>query len=210
MKETIAKWDVAGSGPLRELHISPTGNTPAYRVLGEEHAREVLRHVKSPLRKTILDFGCGDGRVTIPLAKRFKHVVAVDGSSTMLKAMPVVENITQVLYTGDGIDIGYSKVDVVYSTSVFIHNTYQDGCKILMDLSAVTVQGGLLLMHIPLYDEARAPENWTDVGVWTLNMLCNAADQAGLRLESWLTNQGAFSFNQVGPNHGALQVLRKI
>ena len=46
---------------------------------------EITRHVDPTFAPSrTLDFGCGVGRVAIPLARRFEHVVGLDVSPGML------------------------------------------------------------------------------------------------------------------------------
>jgi hypothetical protein len=55
----------------------------------------------------------------------------------------------------------------------------------------------------------RDPTSWTDVGVWSVEQLYAAAEAAGLRVETFTENGGAFSFDSIGPAHDALQILRR-
>jgi 2-polyprenyl-3-methyl-5-hydroxy-6-metoxy-1,4-benzoquinol methylase len=57
---------------------------------GEAHVAEVLSIIRSRLHPTFaparaLDFGCGVGRVLIPLAARCREVTGVDVSPAMLE-----------------------------------------------------------------------------------------------------------------------------
>ena len=55
---------------------------------GEEYVQETLavcqRHFAAPARAKALDFGCGVGRLTIPLARYFESVTGIDVSQAML------------------------------------------------------------------------------------------------------------------------------
>jgi len=55
---------------------------------GEEYVQETLavcqRHFAAPARAKALDFGCGVGRLTIPLASHFESVTGIDISQAML------------------------------------------------------------------------------------------------------------------------------
>jgi len=50
------------------------------------------------------------------------------------------------------------------------------------------------VLDLPLYEEVREPVDWTDVGVWTFQMLQDVADTAELRIDSAVVNPGAFSW----------------
>jgi 2-polyprenyl-3-methyl-5-hydroxy-6-metoxy-1,4-benzoquinol methylase len=58
---------------------------------GEDHIEEVLSKLKNYFPsadinsfKQVLDFGCGTGRLLIPLAHRFQNVTGIDISPGML------------------------------------------------------------------------------------------------------------------------------
>jgi len=57
---------------------------------GQEHVNHMLETIRNKIDekfilKKVLDFGCGVGRVAIPLAESSQHVTAVDVSTSMLK-----------------------------------------------------------------------------------------------------------------------------
>src|SRR5947209_17814502 len=55
---------------------------------GESYIGSLMQHLEVLYpglpRRTAVDFGCGVGRLSIPLAKRFQNVIGVDISSGML------------------------------------------------------------------------------------------------------------------------------
>jgi trans-aconitate 2-methyltransferase len=88
----------------------------------QEWAREVLDRL--PLRgdETVLDAGCGTGRVTAMLLERLPrgHVVAVDGSESMVeKARQNLDERATVVH-GDLLDLRLDEpVDACFSNAVF-------------------------------------------------------------------------------------------
>ena len=52
---------------------------------GEQYVKEVMTKINVTSNDTVLDVGCGPGRLTIPLAKIAKSVTAVDLSKGMLE-----------------------------------------------------------------------------------------------------------------------------
>lgn len=75
---------------------------------------------------TIVEIGCGVGRITRPLADRGEQVVAVDVSEQMLEAAkqlnPGLDNVEWVLGDGESLaPIGTSSADVCHSFVVFQH-----------------------------------------------------------------------------------------
>lgn len=73
--------------------------------------------------ETVLDAGCGSGRVTQTLIERLPdgHVIGVDGSAGMIDAASrrLGESAELILADLAELDLGERKVDVVLSTAVF-------------------------------------------------------------------------------------------
>jgi trans-aconitate 2-methyltransferase len=73
--------------------------------------------------ETVLDAGCGSGRVTQALVKRVPrgHVIGIDGSARMIEAARQRLGGSAELIIGDlaELDLGERRVDAVFSTAVF-------------------------------------------------------------------------------------------
>jgi SAM-dependent methyltransferase len=80
---THGLWDYLHDPAIARDYDAQLADTPLLR-----HDREfVFRHVSEPGR--FIDLGCGTGRLSIPLAERGHHVVAVDLSAEMLRVAGV-------------------------------------------------------------------------------------------------------------------------
>jgi trans-aconitate 2-methyltransferase len=111
----------------------------------EEWARSVLDRLSLQGDETVLDAGCGSGRVTGLLIERLPRgrVVAVDGSSSM------VERVRETLRPGDealvadltGLELG-EQVDAVFSSAVF--HWVLDHDLLFRRLAAVLRPGGAI------------------------------------------------------------------
>ncbi|HEX4483385.1 MAG TPA: methyltransferase domain-containing protein [Solirubrobacteraceae bacterium] len=89
----------------------------------ERIGREVLERLQLDGDETVLDAGCGSGRVTQALLERLPrgHVIGVDGSAEMLAAARArlgerVELIDQDL---EQLELGARRVDAILSTATF-------------------------------------------------------------------------------------------
>jgi trans-aconitate 2-methyltransferase len=89
----------------------------------EQMGREVLDRLQLRGDETVLDAGCGSGRVTAALLERLPHgrVIGVDGSPSMIEAArerlgPEVELRVQDLLE---LELGGEQVDAVFSTATF-------------------------------------------------------------------------------------------
>jgi trans-aconitate 2-methyltransferase len=89
----------------------------------EQMVREVLDRLQLRGDETVLDAGCGSGRVTAALLERLPdgRVIGVDGSPSMIEAArerlgPEVELRVQDLLE---LELGGERVDAVFSTATF-------------------------------------------------------------------------------------------
>jgi trans-aconitate 2-methyltransferase len=89
----------------------------------EQMGREVLDRLQLRGDETVLDAGCGSGRVTAALLERLPdgRVIGVDGSPSMIEAArerlgPEVELRVQDLLE---LELGGERVDAVFSTATF-------------------------------------------------------------------------------------------
>lgn len=65
----------------------------------DDYPQELVNKIKIKNRDTILDIGCGNGVITIPLAKKAKSVTALDSSAKMLDILQkkaLSENISNI------------------------------------------------------------------------------------------------------------------
>lgn len=207
-EDTIKKWDEAAHSSQARGHIHPSGNIDdeAYELSGFQAARKVLRVLPPPSFLTILDFGCGDGRVLRHLAGRYHGALGFDTSPGMVTACQ--RNVPVATVSNSLTALTGEDVDAIFSFAVFIHHTHDSGKTMLKQLAHL-FPNAVLALQIPLYETAREPMNWTDVGVWTLPMLESAAEGAGLVVERAFVSPGHFSYDRIGHSHNELQVLRR-
>lgn len=103
-------------------------------------------------RGSALEIGCGVGRLTLPVARRFEHVFALDISPTMLRRLGEycesnsVTNVTPILSTGSwATDI---RADLVYSRLVFQHIESLDEIgRYVTGAAACLEEGGLAYLQ---------------------------------------------------------------
>jgi SAM-dependent methyltransferase len=123
-----------------------------------------------PATKTMLELGCGMGRMTHPFAGRFRHVVAVDVSPEMLRKgqelLRGVPNITWLL--GNGHDLAMVRnagVDFVFSYIVLQHVPSRElVLSYVREMVRVLVPGGLFLFQFNSHRGATM--NWKGRAVW--------------------------------------------
>ena len=64
--------------------IAPTFNKSAKR---DDYHKLIVKQLNLTPKTTVLDLGCGDGSITIPIAKQAKQVTGIDSSKEMLKIL---------------------------------------------------------------------------------------------------------------------------
>jgi len=123
-----------------------------------------------PKEKTMLEIGCGVGRMTRSFAQRFGNIVALDVSAEMLRQGRALNeqmgNIVWVL--GSGTDLSMFKndtFDFVFSYLVFHHLPTKDlTLNYIREMLRVLKDGGVFLFQ---FNSRRQPTmNWKGRLVW--------------------------------------------
>jgi 2-polyprenyl-3-methyl-5-hydroxy-6-metoxy-1,4-benzoquinol methylase len=104
---------------------------------------------------TALDFGCGVGRVLVPMASRYGATVGVDVAQTMLdEARRHLAGRPADLRAYDGVDVdgclGDLRFDVLHTTRTVQHIPPADGMRILDNLLQRLRAGGVALVQAPM------------------------------------------------------------
>jgi len=122
---------------------------------------EIRRHIPdfSPPFDSVVDFGCGAGRLLIPMAREARRAYGVDVSETM-RNLAVAnaksfgsENVSCVATCEELLTQGV-KADWVSSFIVFQHIEPRRGYFILNDLLQCVKPGGYASLHVPLFKTA--------------------------------------------------------
>jgi len=165
-KNTDKDWEYYGAvapyfGVLSDERFSPANLSEAaledFFASGVEHIDEVFDVIEkniepgfTPARS--LDFGCGVGRIVLPLARRSGHVVGVDVSPGMLEEARLNSKkygISNVEFVES--DETLSKVsgtfDFVHSYIVMQHISTRRGVRFLARLLELLNPGGLGALH---------------------------------------------------------------
>ncbi|WP_137680779.1 class I SAM-dependent methyltransferase [Aurantiacibacter suaedae] len=109
---------------------------------------ELERHFGALPRERALDFGCGVGRLTIPLSEQFGSVVGLDVSEAMLDEARRNSDGRQIDYllSDDALSRVEGSFDFVNSCIVFQHIPVARGMVILSQLlDRIRVGGGCLI-----------------------------------------------------------------
>ncbi len=112
-----------------------------------------------------LDFGCGIGRLSRALAKKFEKVIAVDLSSSMLnearRANHHVESIDFLHNTSEDLTIIPSNsIDFLYSNIVLQHMPRNRQIIFIREFCRVLHPGGILVFQTPSRSNLKTWTGW--------------------------------------------------
>ena len=132
-------FGVLTDGKFRMVNLTDANRAEFFRS-GSEYIDGVLRTVRSHIDpafriRRALDFGCGVGRLVIPLSKVAEHVTGLDVSDSMLaEARRNCEahgaRGVQFLKSDDGLSALEGKFDFIHSSLVFQHIPVRRGERI--------------------------------------------------------------------------------
>lgn len=143
------------------------GDVDAFFALGEERAAILIDPVLERLRQpstssAALDVGCGLGRFSRALARRFREVVGVDVSTEMVakaRELNPTEQFPNLRFElGDGLRLPApsASADFVWSYEVFQHMpTLEVTRSNLAEVRRVLSPDGVALIHVRTEDEGR-------------------------------------------------------
>lgn len=176
--DVIAAWNEADPAAI---HPTRGVSEEAYRASGEAQA-ELLATVL-PKGCRVVDFGCGDGRVAIPLRELGYDVTGADGSEAMLRRLTERDSDIPTVRS-DGIDLAEQlgkKTDAVISLAVLIHHDYEACEQIVAGLRAAVRVNGLLILDWPTSDEPHEGGGWIGVTTWSLEQQDAICKRVGLK-----------------------------
>lgn len=178
INDIIGAWDAADPAAI---HPTRGVSEDAYRASGEAQA-ELLATVL-PKGCRVVDFGCGDGRVAIPLRALGYEVTGADGSEAMLDRLGKAEPDMPTVQT-DGTDLADNlgkKTDAVVSLAVLIHHDYAACEQIIAGLRAAVRANGLLVLDWPVSEEPSESGDWIGVTTWDREAQDAVCKRVGLK-----------------------------
>lgn len=185
LDQVRADWTRLGAAdPLWAVLVSPEHrhgrwDTEHFLATGRDEVAAVFARLAAlgaaPATRDALDFGCGAGRLTAALRRRFDHVVGIDISPTMLaRAAELVPPDGVELVLNDRPDLGRwpaGSFDLAYSSLVLQHLPPALALGYVGELLRVLRPGGVLVAQVATTPDASvrgriakvAPRTWLRV-----------------------------------------------
>lgn len=183
----IEAWERSAQQGEGDIHpLDPEGQE--YWDSGRAQAAQVADYAKDGA--TVIDYGCGNGRLTIPLVQAGYKTIAVDASQTMLNHLDKrcaqfgvdPSAITKINSGGADLatQLGKKKADVILIRAVLIHHDYAGVEQIVTDVAKCLKKGGHLIADWPLADNPGERGTWISVTTWNPAHRLQVAERAGL------------------------------
>lgn len=174
MKSTDKAWErwggehpyygVLASDEFLSQNISDSARKRFFKS-GENHVENVYSTIQAHLDpdfepESVLDFGCGVGRLALAFAHRCPSVTGVDVSSSMLSEAEKncqAANLHNVSFyqSNDELSALSQEFDLIHSFLVFQHIPPSRGLRLCESLANHLKPGGILVLHI--YYRCNAP-----------------------------------------------------
>jgi SAM-dependent methyltransferase len=216
-----------------EFHGQLSGDARAkFFDSGEKHIETILSIIRERLDSSFapdraLDFGCGVGRLLIPLATRCKEVTGVDVSPSMLAEArrncdAVGATRVQLVQGDDELSGVRGSFDFVHSYIVLQHIPVGRGERLVRNLAAMLAPGGVGMFHVTYRSGITGLSSrlryWVRVNApaasWAINLARGRARSAPVmqmnqysitRLLDILCNEGCREVHVRFSDHGGAQ-----
>lgn len=149
-------FGVLSSQSFRKSNLTEENRAEFFRS-GDEHVEAVFakirRHLDSDFKPArSIDFGCGVGRLVIPLARRCAEVTGIDVADSMLaeaQANCAAQGITNARWvkSDDTLSRLTGDYDFMHSVIVFQHIAPERGLKLVAQLLGHLAPGGVVALQ---------------------------------------------------------------
>jgi SAM-dependent methyltransferase/shikimate kinase len=206
--------DAAATNPMAA--VAAVSDARVFRATGIVDAARVISSLVTLLgghrflEMSILEHGCGMGRMTTYLRPFFKTYHCVDISQGMLdlakQAAPEADDFT--LCKIDSLDVAPASVDLIFSFAVLMHNRKANILPLMLEFKRILTPGGYLLFQLPVYITGTEARAYNEVSIWTLNELTRLAQDTGMEIIKIAACNRPMT-NKISDEHFDLHIFRR-
>ncbi len=209
----VRNWEALGdTDPLFGVLSDPSRyggkwDLETFYASGRAHVEKLMRTLADARAAfepgTCLDFGCGPGRLTVPLSERFRRTVGVDAARPMVQAArrhtpPGARCEFVVNQRADLRQFDAATFDVVHSCLVLQHIPPDFALGYVAEFFRVARPGGLVVFQVPAATRTEAeisashalPETAFHADVMFVNPPATLAASSFATLKLRVTNRG--------------------
>jgi SAM-dependent methyltransferase len=162
--ESLAERDALGAILTDASRADGKWDIAEFMATGEAEIKIVMDHLAGIARMpdfggAALDFGCGVGRLTQPLARRFASSVGVDISRQMIEKANLLNQSAHcryVVHSGSDLPFAGESFSFIYSNIVLQHVPRRFAEQYLREFVRVLAPGGVLVFGVQ--DSFAAPD----------------------------------------------------
>ena len=133
----------------------PVNNEAVYNETGLENANQLVSGYKLRSKKnakTVLEYGCGDGRIARYMANMCKKLICVDISQVVLnRAKQRLDSFSTAnaeFILSDSLE-DIKAIDFIYCLQVLQHNTFEEQLQIINRIKELLKPNGFACIHFP-------------------------------------------------------------
>jgi SAM-dependent methyltransferase len=177
LRDLQSNWDILGKEDplwailsLEEKKGNKWDLAEFFR-LGEKEIEEVMQYVSElslgSARQSALDFGCGVGRLTQPLANYFSDVTGIDIAPSMIAQARALDRDQRCRFVlnerADLLLFADNSFDFVYSNIVLQHMRPEYSTAYIREFCRVLRSGGVAIFQMPSQEKiAMGARTWKD------------------------------------------------
>jgi SAM-dependent methyltransferase len=169
---------------------------------GLRDAEYTISELKLQKQESVLEYGCGNGRILRHLDQYNSHGVDI--------VPAFVEEAREKGCDAYLLEDFHEKVDKVYSLTVFIHLRHDQARTALKYIHEHLVDGGTAHIQALIYQKDKDSTNFSDMTSYKKQTFIDMAEECGFEVLETFENPGDIDKGEFGIHHNAYQVLRKV
>ncbi len=190
--EADKNWVIHGSGRDPE----------EWEKSGQENAEYTLGLMEAKDNETILEYGCGNGRI-------LKHI-----HPNKCYGVDIVPDFVKEC-TDSGLNAYlledfHEKVDKVYSLTVFIHLKHHQAEEALNYIHKHLKEGGKAYLQVLIYQKDKDSKNFSDMTCYKKQTFEKMAERCGFKVLKLWENEGDIDAGDIGEHHNKYSIFQKI